>query len=233
MSLQAMVWVLDECDADVAGQRLVLLALANFSYDGTPPFKAFPSVGSLANAARMSERNTRYSLRSLEEGGYITRVGTSEYGTYVYEFGGGANLAPRQPTAPEPRYTNERILHLHGSGAIQDQNQSQIAPLDLNSAQQEVLKTLRAIADSRSMPPPRVDLVLKAMSAYPEVDHVEEAASLEAWAANPKKVFANINSTYRSWLRRANERRPSAEEVDEKQRRKDVLQDMKRRMGWD
>lgn len=200
-----MVWVLDECDAEVAGQRLVLLALANFSYDGTPPFRAFPSVASIARAARMSERNAQYSLRALEEKGYIVRLGASEYGTYIYEFG-GAKIAPPQEVAPEPRHTNERITHPHGSGATSGVSVSQIAPLDLSGEQQEVLRVLRAVADMKGLDSPRVDLILKAMQAYPNVDHLVEAESLEAWAVNPKKVFANINSTYRAWLRRSSEK---------------------------
>jgi hypothetical protein len=99
MSLPVMVWVLQHSEAKL-GARLVLIALAEFAHDdGT---KAFPSVETLSERARMSRRGVQAALRSLEADGSIEQTGTTRSGTNVYRVVmGGAESAPRGEVASD------------------------------------------------------------------------------------------------------------------------------------
>jgi hypothetical protein len=127
MSVKVMgrVW---EHSRQSGGALLILLALADFADDNG---RSWPAVKTLAEKARMSERNARYVLRSLESSGEIaTIVGGGRGGTsgYVVTVGepakgarvaggqglpggkarrkGGSQLPKRgQPIAPEPSGT--------------------------------------------------------------------------------------------------------------------------------
>ncbi len=107
-----MSWVFEHSESTL-GARLVLLAIAGHAdRDGC---NSWASVGSLAEEARLSERQTQYALRKLEADGEIRRAGRTHKGTHVYELPkmGGRNIRTRggaisdtegvQPTAPEPR----------------------------------------------------------------------------------------------------------------------------------
>lgn len=77
------------------GALLVLLALADFADDQG---RSWPSVPVLAEKARMSERNARYVLRSLETAGEIaTIIGGGRRGTSGYLVTIGADIAPANP----------------------------------------------------------------------------------------------------------------------------------------
>lgn len=122
MSIKVMsaVW---ENSSQTGGSLLVLLALADFAGDNG---ECYPAVKTLAEKARMSERNARYVLRGLEAAGEIaTVVGGGRHGTSGYLIlvgaktaGGqslpgakrdrkGGNPLPKrgQPIAPEPSGT--------------------------------------------------------------------------------------------------------------------------------
>lgn len=75
------------------GTLLVLLALADYANDKG---QSWPSVGSLARKARLSERQTRYVLRKLEETGEIkTAVKAGPKGSNLYQIAMvGAETAP-------------------------------------------------------------------------------------------------------------------------------------------
>jgi hypothetical protein len=101
-----MSWVLDHSDATL-GARLVLLAIANHANNAGE--NSWQSVETLAKASRLSERQTRYALRKLEEIGEIEKVGRTRQGTHVYRLpkmaqqaldegadSAGADIAPRQ-----------------------------------------------------------------------------------------------------------------------------------------
>ena len=83
------------------GERLVLLALADFANDAG---EAWPSVETLAKKSNLSERKTRYALRRLEQTGEIkTLRNKGPKGCNVYkitaaetEEEGGANFAGGQ-----------------------------------------------------------------------------------------------------------------------------------------
>lgn len=106
MSVHVLSWVLKHSPVDTPGHRLVLLVLADHANDdGTG---AWPSVKTIANEAKQSERNVQYALRALEGEGHIRKAGRSPYGTTIYDVQtrGGANLAPREvggaTVAPKP-----------------------------------------------------------------------------------------------------------------------------------
>jgi DNA-binding Lrp family transcriptional regulator len=72
MSVQAMSWVFDHSPTTL-GARLVLLSLANHaSSDGG---EIWPSQATIAQEARLSERQVRRCLKELEAGGHIVRCG--------------------------------------------------------------------------------------------------------------------------------------------------------------
>ena len=81
-----MSWVLKHSE-ETLGRRLVLLVLADHAKeDGT---EAWPSVQTIVEQARISERQVQYALRRLEEAGAITKTGrhrgqNQRYGTNVY-----------------------------------------------------------------------------------------------------------------------------------------------------
>lgn len=134
MSVHVLSWVLKHSPVDTPGHRLVLLVLADHANDdGTG---AWPSVKTIANEAKQSERNVQYALRALEGEGRIRKAGKSPYGTTIYDVltKGGANLAPRDvggaTVAPKPsepstttglssseQTTEETTDGLNGSGA--------------------------------------------------------------------------------------------------------------------
>jgi hypothetical protein len=98
------------------GARLVLLVLADHaSDDGTG---AWPSVGTIAQEARMSESQTRECLRRLERNGAIKANGTSPYRTVIYdvimaptEIRGGADTGPKPSLERE---TSQGVTHTGG-----------------------------------------------------------------------------------------------------------------------
>lgn len=97
MSLPVFTWVLDYSDERL-GNRLVLLALAEFAHDDGS--KAYPSNATLMRRTRLSERAVRACLRSLEESGSIRFERELPSKTRVYTiagpFNGGADSAGRE-----------------------------------------------------------------------------------------------------------------------------------------
>lgn len=118
MSLPVLTWVLDHSEERL-GNRLVLLALAEHAHDDGR--YAWPSVHTLEKRTRLSERQVRNCLRSLEQSQAIIHTGQSKAGTHIYTvvgpFNTGANSAggqnfPGQSStsevsqiAPEPSVT--------------------------------------------------------------------------------------------------------------------------------
>jgi hypothetical protein len=112
LSIQALTWVLGNAEATL-GARCVIIALANYAdADGE---KAFPSVATLAEEARMSRKGVQDALRRLEEKGEIVYIGLSPYETREYAIcgmsGGAKKLRPAKfthengvSTSPEPSF---------------------------------------------------------------------------------------------------------------------------------
>lgn len=101
MSIAVLSWAFAHSEAKL-GDRLVLFALADHAKDdGT---YAWPSVSTIARAARLSERQVQRCLRNLEEMGEIELTGRSRAGTNIYSVigfvraQGGDNLSPPEAT---------------------------------------------------------------------------------------------------------------------------------------
>ena len=101
-----MSWVLRNSE-ETLGRRLVLLVLADHAKeDGTC---SWPSVETIARETRLSERQARRCLRSLEESGAIVETGRSTKGTHIYTVvqggtsttEGGVNMTP-EPSLEQP-----------------------------------------------------------------------------------------------------------------------------------
>ena len=137
------------------GQLLVMLAIADFANDDG---KAWPSVGTLAEKSRLSERETRYVLRELERSGELkTLRNKGPRGCHVYEIktaetqgaeiaggqilpgaisnNGGAicDTLEGQCSAPEPSLNRHKNRHL-------DQPLDNFDLADLEREGDEILK---------------------------------------------------------------------------------------------
>ncbi|RDL24151.1 helix-turn-helix domain-containing protein [Pseudomonas jessenii] len=81
MSIQSMVWALEQQEIKDSTCRHVLLCLAN--YAGSDGRGAFPSALTLANDTGLSERTVRYKLDALEAAGLIKRGNQSIAAAYI------------------------------------------------------------------------------------------------------------------------------------------------------
>lgn len=108
MSIQSMVFVLEDSEA-TGSERLVLLALANHVNGGRgDDWTVWPSVATIASEARISKRTAQATLRRLEKDGRIREAGKGPKGTIKYAIvrdcpldqSGGAESAPPQITTP-------------------------------------------------------------------------------------------------------------------------------------
>lgn len=81
MSIEAIVWVLNDAVCESATEKLVLIALANHARpDGTA---AFPAVATISRYTTLSERAIRNTLRVLEARGLIERCDDSIVAAYI------------------------------------------------------------------------------------------------------------------------------------------------------
>lgn len=108
MSIAVLSWAFAHSESKL-GDRLVLFALADHAKDdGT---YAWPSVSTIARAAKLSERQVQRCLRNLEEMGEIELAGRSRTGTNIYSVTGfiraqrGDNLSPLESTGGDIRDT--------------------------------------------------------------------------------------------------------------------------------
>lgn len=76
-----MTWVFKHSEATL-GSRLVLLVLADYAHDDGS--RAYPSVETIGQKARMSSRAVRSALRKLEAERRVEVMGKSQFGTVVY-----------------------------------------------------------------------------------------------------------------------------------------------------
>lgn len=81
MSIQSMVWALEQQEIKDSTCRHVLLCLAN--YAGSDGRGAFPSALTLAFDTGLSERTVRYKLDALESAGLIRRGNQSIAAAYI------------------------------------------------------------------------------------------------------------------------------------------------------
>lgn len=81
MSIEAIVWVLNESACESPTEKLVMIALANHARpDGT---SAFPAVATISRYTKLSERAIRMNLRELERRGLIRRCDDRIVAAYI------------------------------------------------------------------------------------------------------------------------------------------------------
>lgn len=222
MSIVPTAWVLKNSEAKSPTDQMVLVVLADHAHDdGT---KAFPSVATIAQQAKISERTVQYSLRRLEAQGCIRNTGSTTYGTNVYSITmeaipkGSADVAPPQMAtsrgadgdqnasrdAPYPSYeppvepSSSLVLV---SDAVSD-------PTNRSAKLPEVLSILDGVAARRKAKRPKPDAVLKCLIDFPDKDHVRAATDLDFWLVHGKgstRKNPNIVQTYRTFLQRGQE----------------------------
>jgi hypothetical protein len=129
VSFKAVIDVLENSPSE-HGARLVMISLAQHA---NPWWEAYPSVETIAEEARLSERAARMALRKLEEMGELQAVGVHEkYKTTVYRLtigergqkfpgadsvssGGNITLGAVSDSAPKPT-TNHQGEPPSGTG---------------------------------------------------------------------------------------------------------------------
>lgn len=81
MSIEAIVWALNDAACESPTEKLVLIALANHARpDGTA---AFPAVATISRYTTLSERAIRNTLRALEARGVIERCDDGIVAAYI------------------------------------------------------------------------------------------------------------------------------------------------------
>jgi Helix-turn-helix domain len=116
VTVMSRVWQLS---AAKGTELLLLLAIADFADDAG---RAFPSVHTLSEKVRLTERPVRYLLRKLERMGELkTTVAGGPHGANLYHIQPPAKSAPGY-TAPEGG------LHSAGGGLHSAENVRQTAP---------------------------------------------------------------------------------------------------------
>lgn len=129
IKVMSLVW---EHSQHKGTELLLLLALADYAHDDGAGI--YPSLATMAGKIRMSERNTRYTLRKLEEGGELVAVGTRASGTVEYAIPiqglgwAGAKIAPRQ----NPVDRGARSAHEGGQALAPDPSSDPQQPPGVN-----------------------------------------------------------------------------------------------------
>lgn len=119
MAINVMTWVWDNSAAS-GTDLLVLLAIADNAHkDGSG---AWPTVGSLAQRARISERTIQRCIQRLVEMGELTvkyNGGPDGQNAYTVTMGGD-NLSPRQDVTPDTGVTGgvTQLRHRGGDTAM-------------------------------------------------------------------------------------------------------------------
>lgn len=96
MSVEALGWVLRKAETTSHADRLTLIALADFTNDDG---QCWPAVATLVKHTRLSERGVQKALRSLEDSGFIEKVGRTTRGCVRYRLHLGGELG--SPTPPQ------------------------------------------------------------------------------------------------------------------------------------
>lgn len=185
MSVEAMGWVLKHSEERL-GQRLVLLALADRAHeDGSG---SFPSIASLASAARLSKRQTHACLRALEKSGAIRSEGVSEWGTTVWK------VVMVEPTAKFALTPNGSAVSDRDECDSLQKHVSETSPKP--SLEQPSLKPPREIAHSNELVV-RPHRVPRKVNSKLVTDHEDELsrAILNEWNA---QTGQKLRAT--SWL---------------------------------
>lgn len=118
MSVVVSTWVWQHSEVEQRGDLLVLLALADHAQDdGT---KAYPSVATLAQKARLSRRGVQLALRRLETQGAIVQAGSGPRGCVSYSIPMGAATSPSLGAVTSPGELTSRANSVPQGGEVSD-----------------------------------------------------------------------------------------------------------------
>ena len=115
MSIRVMsrVW---ERSRQSGGALLVLLAMADFADDQG---LAFPSIGTLARKARLSERQVQRVLAELAAAGeLVVRPGAGRQGSHLFRVTVGAATPAPDKTSPPDRMSPPTPCHPPGAAGV-------------------------------------------------------------------------------------------------------------------
>ncbi len=179
MSIQSMVWALEQQDIKDSTCRHVLLCLAN--YAGSDGRGAFPSALTLAIDTGLSERTVRYKLDALEAAGLIRRGNQAIAAAYIDRHDRRPvvyDMVEKRGAADAPR--SERGANEDATGCSSEQNGVQLrtergagaAPNPSSIRQLSVNKPIGGKSPERKPRQPKFD----PLTAKPE------NASEQAWA---------------------------------------------------
>ena len=199
MSIQALTYVLEHCEAKY-GSRNLMFAIANHANERGE--NCWASVVTLAHEARLSRRATQYALAELVRTGEIEPTGSSPAGTTIYRIvamaervdqlpllgqrTGGANTAP--PRSGDAKCDAQGAQSATGGAQNATRNLSDIAP--------EPSGTVREPTPPN---PPRGDQPVCPVPARGRRlrDNAKADAEVAAWAAEhlpgaPAAAVSNI-----------------------------------------
>jgi hypothetical protein len=185
VSVHVLSWVF-RYSSTTLSDRLVLLVLADHAEgDGG---NSYPSVQTISREARLSPRTVQYSLRSLEHEGAITRAGTSDNGTAIWQVSipqvGGAESAPVADCAPAESVDCAQTVSSSGT-----EEEALTTPTTTGSgANQRVAEALAVFLDS-GLPFDALKLEIgigNAVGAFPHKDVVRAARDTLQWFLGPQ-----------------------------------------------
>ncbi len=204
MSIQAVSWVLEHCEATL-GARCLMFAIANHADEGGA--NCWASVDTLAREARLSRKGTQAALRRLEAEGQIEAVGLSRYGTVVYRISGmakggevtsplwdeGAKFAAKNGSSTSPKPSLEPPS-VHKESPLD----SSLLPLlaDVN----------RVVRGKEGARPISSAAFARACERYGDRDLAAEAEDFAGyWLEGPghNRPLRDVAAAWRRWLRTA------------------------------
>ena len=193
MSIQSMVWALEQQEIKDSTCRHVLLCLAN--YAGSDGRGAFPSALTLAVDTGLSERTVRYKLDALEAAGLIRRGNQSIAAAYIDRHDRRPvvyDLIEKRGAAAAPNTSSTRHLSVNKpkEGAAKSAGprgkSDKFDPLTAkpaNASEQawadfcEMRKAKRAPLTLRAC-----ELIAKKLANHPEPDVVLDKSTTSSWS---------------------------------------------------
>lgn len=188
MSVRVSAWVWAQAPVK-SGELVVLLAVADNAHDDGGG--AYPSQEHLAEKARMSVRQVRRCLASLEAKDQIEKQGVTRKGITVWRVVMGDH--PDKMSAPDAdgqeADTHDRDPG-HGRPTEPSENRQEPSsgedePL-IADAVDDVRKRAAEVARQKSCAPPSRAAVAAVMASFPDVDYASLLTEFEYWHLHGK-----------------------------------------------
>lgn len=199
MSIRVMTAVWD-CGPNKQGHLLVMLALADYAND---QFMCWPSMKSIAEKARMTERGAQKILRTLEaEGWLFIQTGNGRHGCNQYLIN-SERLGPNG-VHPEPRTPRTTMQETPNDDAETPNGGSPEPSLTIIEPSEE--KKARAKPKRRSAIPEDAVLseMMESIARNEGVSQQEALAQFERFKGHALangKTYVSWDAAWRNWLR--------------------------------